>query len=140
VTNLGPIATTDGTAKGDLQIPNDYNKEVTQASIDAELKAASVPAMADQSARFTAGAAVDKALSDGLNVQIQAEQGSDKSKWFSWVWTPPMGACSPVSGAVHGVELSLDYCGPVGLIRDIVGWLFALYGAITVYGQLFRRD
>lgn len=131
ITNEGTPATT---------FPDDYNREATQKAIETELKAASAQAMPDQAQRLTDSAQTNKVLSDGLEEQIKTGQGADKSLWFSWVWTPPIGSCSPSNETVHGVNLNLDYCGPVDLIRDIVGWLFALYGAINIYGQLFRRE
>lgn len=139
-TVIGSITNTTSSSTPATTLPDDYNREVTQKAIETELKAASAQAMPDQAQRLTDAATENKTKADAFEEQIKTGQGSDKSLWFSWVWTPPVGECSASVGSVHDVGLSLDYCGPVNLIRDVVGWLFALFGAVEVYGQLFRRQ
>lgn len=139
-TVIGSITNTTTSSTPATPLPDDYNREVTQKAIETELKAASAQAMPDQAQRLTDAATENKTKADAFEEQIKTGQGSDKSLWFSWVWTPPVGECSASVGSVHDVGLSLDYCGPVNLIRDVVGWLFALFGAVEVYGQLFRRQ
>lgn len=63
---------------------------------------------------------------------------TSKSSWFSWVWTPPVGECAPFSGTVHGYSISWNLCPTINNIRDVIGWLFGMFAAITIYGQLFR--
>jgi len=73
---------------------------------------------------------------DGVVAGVEESKGA----WFSWVWTPPSGTCSPFTGAVHGHEISWDFCPTFQNMKDVYGWLFALFGAWTIYGQLFRRE
>lgn len=124
-----------------MEFPKDYNKEATQQQIRDELEGKNAPAApADQAARTgTELAKTDtslKDLFDGLPNQFTA----DKTNWFSWVWTPPGGTCnaSDYSGSVHGYSVTWDICPTVTKIRDVLGWLFALFAAYIIYGQIFK--
>lgn len=87
------------------------------------------------------------ALGDATTSQRGAQQGlvdgitggfeSSKESWFSWVWTPPTGSCSPWSGSVRSYAINWDMCGTIANIRDVLGWMFALFGAWTVYREIF---
>jgi len=123
-----------------LDLPTDYNREATQQKLVDAITAPTAAAMPDQAALVDAAKA--KALTDSAAIQtgIQDGYGIDKGLWFSWVWTPPVGNCTPTTGTISGTEVSIDYCGYVQTFKDIGGWLFALYGAWTTYGQLFRRE
>jgi hypothetical protein len=105
----------------------------------AGMDLSAAPTMPDQAARVgdakkTSDDAL-KAAQDGVPVQY----GTDKASFFSWVWTPPTASCAPFAGTMHGYSLSWDICPAIGNIRDVLGWLFALFGALSVYGNLFRR-
>lgn len=138
----GTLADTVGsaTAAPIIDFPKDYAREVTGQATLTELTAAAAPEMADQKAIVDAAKLADIQSSADAVTAIQNGYNADKGMWFSWVWTPPVGSCQASTGTVHGVGLSVDYCGVTTLIRDIAGWLFAVYGAITIYGQLFRRE
>jgi hypothetical protein len=82
------------------------------------------------------------ASEDGLKAmrdEVTSGVDADKDRFFSWVWTPPVGECSPIEGRVHGVGVSIDLCSTIEKIRDAIGWLFAVFAAWSVYGQMFRR-
>lgn len=121
-----------------LEIPNDYNKEVTQQQVLKELAGdAAPPAPPDQ------GQLVENAKTQAktdLDALRTAAETLDKDPWFSWVWTPPTGSCSAFAGEVHGFQISWDFCPTVENIREVLGWLFAIFAAIEIYGQLFRRE
>lgn len=121
-----------------IVFPDDYNREVTQKEIKDELKGAGAPPLPPQ------GPVVDAAKADS-DAQIgQISQGikdgyADKSSWFSWVWTPPIGTCAPFAGTVHGYTISWDLCPTIADINDVLGWLFAIFGAWSVYREMFGR-
>lgn len=120
------------------ELPNDYNREVTQQKVLDALNPTGAPDMPDQKALVDA--AKSKSDADLTKLTTDAQTGqADHTGWFSWVWTPPAGSCSPSSGSVHGYAVSWDICPTVANIRDVLGWLFALFGAIQIYGQLFKR-
>jgi len=99
-------------------------------------------APADQEARTTTQLAVtDTGLAQKFS-DITANFVPDKANWFSWVWTPPVGVCNSAdySGTVHGYAVSLNICPWVANIRDALGWLFALFGAFAIYGQIFKKE
>ena len=125
-----------------LEIPNDYNKEATQQKILDELKGPTTapPVTPDVVAKTKETDDQIKAEFDKLPNQ----QTSDKSNWFSWVWTPPVGQCVASAGAaVRGLSVSYDgggiWCDWVEKIRDVIGFLFALGGAWYIYNLMFTR-
>jgi hypothetical protein len=127
-----------------LEVPTDYNREATQKAILQQLDGTYIGAVPeDQDARQrTELAKTDTGLAEKFTA-IPTQFEPDKTNWFSWVWTPPTATCSNSmwSGSVHGYAVSFDLCPWVEKIRDAVGFLFALFGAINIYGNLFRsRD
>jgi hypothetical protein len=126
-----PVASAD--------FPTDYNRESTQQKIETDLntdQAAPLPDQGQLGKDAVTKSATDLQTSrDGVTGGVDAS----KSNWFSWVWTPPVGTCSPFAGTVHGFAVSWDLCATIGNIRDVIGWLLALFGAIEIYGQLFKR-
>lgn len=134
-TNNGPIGTASPTPA--LQLPDDYNREVTQQKILTGADAQNAPDFSSQVT--TAKEQADQELKTKIE-EIPGQFGTDKGNWFSWVWTPPVGACSPWSSTIHGQSVSINICPWVEKIRDVVGWLFVLFGAWTVYNEMFRRN
>lgn len=134
----GPITNTAGTpAVPSLQIPNDYNKEVTQQKILTGEGANSNPDFnADVTARKEAQ---DLALQSKLE-ELPGQFTADKGNWFSWVWTPPTGTCSPWVSTIHGQTVTWDLCPWISKIRDTIGFVGAVAGAWMVYCELFRRE
>jgi len=146
VTNVTTITTTTDNHPANspapsaptVPFPTDYNREVTQQKIETELKGDGAPVLPDQKVLVDASktandTGIGQAVTDAKSEQL------DKSAWFSWVWTPPSGSCSPFAGTVHGYAISWDLCPTIANINSVIGWLFALLGAITTYGQLFRK-
>lgn len=122
-----------------LNLPTDYNREATQAKIYDELKGGTLTA---PTATDVWDPAKSKKLDDDLKGQFDAIPNAyqqDKNNWFSWVWTPPVGVCSPFTGEVSHIPVSWDFCPTINNIRDTIGWLFALFGAWDVYNVMFRR-
>lgn len=141
VAAAGPVSGT-GLTKGDL--PTDYNRESTQQQIRDLLKTDGAPEMPDQQSR------VDGAKEDGQTALTNAfdgvknSVGTDKDSFFSWVWTPQTFECAPSAPAsLRGLTISFDggglWCEWAEKIRDLLGWLFGLLSAMTVYYQLFRK-
>lgn len=124
----------------DLKLPDDYNREATQKSILTELQAPESVLPADQEVRQQTEIAKTDGLIDGIFKGLTAQQTSDKSNWFSWVWTPPFAACSPFAGTVRGNSISWDLCPWIEKIREAIGFMFAIYGAIYIYGLIFRGE
>ena len=119
--------------------PNDYNKEVTQQQIAKELAGEGAPALPNMTQQVAENIDKNKTDLSKLTDALPTQFVTDKEKWFSWVWTPPMGECTPSTGSVHGVAISLDICPTVSNIREALGWLFALIGAWTIYLEIFKR-
>lgn len=119
------------------EFPDDYNKEVTQQKILESLDAAGSPVLPDQTVLVSD--AKSKNLTD-MTTAIEAAKTAvaDKSGWFSWVWTPPFGACTPMSSTYRGYAIGWNLCPSIAIITDIFGWLLALFSAITIYGQIFK--
>ncbi|MFJ2989654.1 hypothetical protein ACIPF8_17450 [Collimonas sp. NPDC087041] len=121
------------------QFPDDYNREVTQKQIEKDLNTDAAPVLPDQQKVITdAGTQADsdrQKIYDGITSGQQ-----DKSSWFSWVWSPPVGVCTAFTGVVAGFTITWDFCQYIYILRDVLGWLLALFSAYLVYGQLFRRE
>lgn len=122
-----------------IVFPDDYNRENTQKEIRDELKGDSVPPVPPQ------GPLVDAAIAESDDKLLQTTNeirngyNDDKGNWFSWVWTPPVGTCVPFAGDVHGFAISWDLCPTIANINDVLGWLFAIFGAWSVYRESFGR-
>ena len=135
VTNNGPI--TNVSNNYTVDIPNDYNKEATQLKIYTGEGAPDAPNHAQTVTQKVTD--MNKSITDLLD-PIADQYTSDKGKWFSWVWTPPVGQCEPIIGTVHGKNVNWDLCPYVAKVRDVIGWIFAIFGAWVIYNEMFRRE
>ena len=135
VTNNGPI--TNVSNNYTVDIPNDYNKEATQLKIYTGEGAPDAPNHAQTVTQKVTE--MNKSITDLLD-PIADQYTSDKGKWFSWVWTPPVGQCEPIAGSVHGKTVNWDLCPYVAKVRDVIGWIFAIFGAWVIYNEMFRRE
>lgn len=135
VTNNGPI--TNVSNNYTVDIPNDYNKEATQLKIYTGEGAPDAPNHAQTVTQKVTE--MNKSITDLLD-PIADQYASDKGKWFSWVWTPPVGQCEPITGSVHGKSVNWDLCPYVAKVRDVIGWIFAIFGAWVIYNEMFRRE
>lgn len=139
-TTITQTETADPSIPSDLQIPTDYNRELTQQKILDELSAPGTVLPADQEARTKI--VVDKNSLDLDNKfkSIPTELTPDKALWFSWVWVPPTGSCSPNTGSVHGYTVTFDFCSWFQKIREAIGWFWAMIGAMYIYNLMFRSE
>ena len=135
VTNNGPI--TNISNNYTVDIPNDYNKEATQLKIYTGEGAPDAPQYSQTVTQKVTD--MNKSITDLLD-PIADQYASDKGKWFSWVWTPPVGQCEQITGSVHGKSVNWDLCPYVAKVRDVIGWIFAIYGAWVIYNEMFRRE
>lgn len=135
VTNNGPI--TNVSNNYTVDIPNDYNKEATQLKIYTGEGAPDAPNHVQTVTQKVTD--MNKSITDLLD-PIADQYTSDKGKWFSWVWTPPVGQCEPITGSVHGKTVNWDLCPYVYKVRDVIGWIFAIFGAWIIYNEMFRRE
>lgn len=135
VTNNGPI--TNVSNNYTVDIPNDYNREATQLKIYTGEGAPDAPNHAQTVTQKVTD--MNKSITDLLD-PIADQYTSDKGKWFSWVWTPPVGQCEPITGSVHGKTVNWDLCPYVAKVRDVIGWIFAIFGAWVIYNEMFRRE
>ncbi|SFA98643.1 hypothetical protein SAMN04515620_1117 [Collimonas sp. OK607] len=119
--------------------PNDYNKEVTQQKIERDLNTDAAGAPPDLTTVTTGIASAQQDQSTDFT-NIPTQLATDKANWFSWVWTPPVGSCVPSTATLNGVAVSLDYCPTVLKIRDVMGFLFAMFGAWQIYSLIFREN
>jgi len=134
VTNYAPA-----TEAPKVDIPTDYARETTVQQIERDLNTDSAKELPDQDKRVTDGV---KASDDGLKAlrdAVTAAQQTDKSMWFSWVWTPPVGTCQAQTRTLsnHAV-VNWDVCPAVNNIRDVLGWMMALFSCWSIYCEIFR--
>jgi hypothetical protein len=144
ITNVGPPPAANTTpAPVEPLVCGSLSCESTQqqihtdtTAIKTELIAAGAPTLPDQTAVMQSAKDEDKNQSDAISNAIT----TDTSFWTAWVWTPPAGTCTAPSATLHGgVTVSFDYCPMVGNIKDVLGWLFAIFGSWHVWNVLFRR-
>lgn len=139
-TTVNHPAPTTTTPTAPTDFPDDYNREVTQQKISDELAGTGAPNLPDLTESTKAKSDEQKTELDTLISELPSKFDQDKQSWFSWVWTPPIGQCAPSSGSVHGVAVTLDICPTVNMIRDALGWLFALFSAWSIYGLIFKGE
>lgn len=141
----GPIDAASPTATPaaqKIEFPTDYNRENTQLAVKSKLDeiqagtgAANAPDyQVDQKKADMNQEVIDKADA------IPGQYASDKGNWFSWVWTPPVGQCTPWVNSIHGQTVTWDVCPYVAKIRDVIGYLLAIATTWAVYLQIFRRE
>jgi hypothetical protein len=142
-TNAQTVNTTNNTLASPVapaDYPTDYARDVTVGKIVDQLSTDGAPTYADQEARQKTEFAKTDSNLDTQFKALPPAVTTDKTNWFSWVWTPPVGVCAPFQGTVHGYAIAWDLCPWVNNIRDALGWLFALFGAWTIYGYMFKGD
>lgn len=125
-----------------LDIPDDYAREKTLQKIEADLNTDAAKEMPDQGKLVTDGVKDGEDRLKALRDAIPTSQtGEDKSAFFSWVWTAPIGSCIATPGVTTKAGfIAFDYCPTVNNIRDLMGWLFGMFGAIMIYNQIFGRN
>ena len=87
-------------------------------------------------------AAYQKSRNDDLRVfSTESVQGyeTDKGILRNLFNFQPLGsACTPYTGTVHGISVNIDICKYTDMLRDLIGYLFALFGAWTSFNVVFR--
>lgn len=128
------------------KMPTDYNRENTQQQIkqtlDAireELKTDTAPDMPNQSDIVSQAKNQSEADMSTLHNSVKTSVGNDQSMWTSWIWTPQAATCNDPSMTVNGVTASLPICSKLGMLRDALGFVFAIYAAWDIYQEIFRR-
>lgn len=126
------------------------------AAIAAQTAADAAARAADAAATSAAATAAQGNLSGGENTRIatdasmlsslnnfvtaaQTQQTVDQnnvSGFFSFA--PVASSCAPWSKTVHGKTATIDFCTYTEMIRSTIAWLFALFGAYTIYQIIFR--
>ena len=104
-----------------------------------ELQAVTAPDLPPQQPLVDASNAKDIDKTASIPSGIQSAYGTDETMWYRWLWSPPSGSCTPFTGSVHGWCTSIDVCSSVAQVRDVLGFLFALFGAWEIYAVMFRR-
>ncbi|WP_148264811.1 hypothetical protein [Collimonas fungivorans] len=138
-TTTNTSVTSNPAPSPELKIPDDYNKEVTQKQVEKDLNTDAAPPMDDQQKVITDANTKGDTDRDKIYDDIKSGQ-QDKSSWFSWVWSPPVGVCAPITGVIAGFHVSWDLCPSIAIIQAIIGWLMGIFSAAEVYGQLFKRE
>ena len=79
--------------------------------------------------------ALDKFVSDANSAQAVDEASVVGAFSLLIPVVQPM----PFTGVVMGKTVSIDISKYTEMIREILGWLWAVFGAYTIYGTIFRR-
>lgn len=80
-------------------------------------------------------AALDKLITDADTAQIADEASVDG--WFNL--SIPTVSPQPFTGNVMGKTVTIDIGKYTEMLRDLFGWLWAIFGAYTIYGTIFRK-
>lgn len=139
-----------GTGAGQLDISG-LNKETTQKSIDTTLKDikkaveckppdCEIPAstmMADKQAIADEIKKTTDMVSDSVN---ESDTFETSLGWSTWFPNFPTGACTPYQLHVLTSTVNWDFCPYIQKLNELLGWLFALFGAWTITSKLFEKD
>ena len=78
--------------------------------------------------------AVHDAINSALNDAVLADDFDESEFNSMWLWQPPQSAvCTPYSGTVAGQVISFDLCPTIDLIRSVIGWIFAVFGLVSIF-------
>lgn len=144
-TVTGPIVSASPTgtvANPSVDFPTDYNREATQQQAVQKLDDIKTGAGAADAPDYQVSqkkADMNQEIKDKADA-VPSQYSADKSNWFSWVWTPPIGHCQPWESTIHGQSMVWNFCPYIEKIRDVIGYMLAVSTAIAVYFQLFRRN
>jgi hypothetical protein len=121
-----------------IQFPTDYNREVTQGQMRDALTAtqdlSTVQPLVDDAGGATSGVV-------GLLPSVPDMEGAETSiPWLQWANPLSAYSCTPMTGTIKGHAISWDFCPSVAILRDILGWLFAVYTAWELQHLIFRKS
>lgn len=72
------------------------------------------------------------------NAAIAANDLDEVSLFGAFVFDPQYVACEPFTKTIMGKVVVIDLCSYTAKLRELLGWLFALLGAYTIYQTIFR--
>lgn len=153
---------TSGSPSAAINFPTDYNREITQAQVKANLDVMKadgaevktnthdiassldgstyvMPVAAATTPKQDA-AAESKKLTDELDKSVEAYNNFKLLDWSTWIPTLPAAGCSPFTGNVSGRQVSFDICPKIALLNELLGWLLAVWSAWSIVSLLFRKD
>lgn len=114
------------TLLGDIKNALGFGQTVNSAAPDAQLSSVT----SDYTSSLTNFAAT-----------TQTQEAADENLLAnSFLVNLPGGSCAPFSGSVGGAGFSVDTCRYTEMLRSLIGWLFAVFGAFTVWETLFKRQ
>jgi len=133
-------ASGSGTAPTSLDCPS-CSKETTLQGLINWLKGTD-----GQNTDFTANRdALNQPKADqqtALNAVVAdavLQESADESRisqMFSF--HPVQTACMPYAGNIHGVPVNIDICKYTEMLRSLLGWLWAVFGAYAMFQTIFK--
>lgn len=138
----GNTTTTTTVSSGTPSIPNidisSLNKEGTQQAIKSDLDSIKddvkcTDCVVDPN-QYNAQAQNSQTKTDDFLTtvsNIPTETDNFKAMFLDASWIPDFHreACTPLTGTIHGHTFTLDYCDGVSKLNELIGWLYALFGA-----------
>lgn len=86
--------------------------------------------------------AAQTVLSDGIGglhtAAIAADETDEASLFGAFVFDPVYVACQPFTKTVMGKTWTIDLCSYAAMLRELLGWLFAVLGAYSIYQTIFK--
>lgn len=86
--------------------------------------------------------AAQTVLNDGIGglhtAAIAADETDEDSLLGAFVFDPQYVACQPFTQTVMGKTWTIDLCAYAGMLRELLGWLFAVLGAYSIYQTIFK--
>lgn len=127
------------------QFPDDYNREVTQKSVETTLKhldnseGKTLPVYDPAAVGSEVSAETQKSVDSIDEIKSTSSHDAMKALFNFFVWTPPAVACVNPNLNYKGYTFSPDICTPAGYLQQALTFFFALFGAWTIYGIIFRK-
>lgn len=81
---------------------------------------------------------LNASILDMHNAAIAADESDENSLLGSFVFDPQYTACQPFTKQIMGRTATIDLCTYAAMLRDLIGWLFAVFGAYSIYQTIFR--
>lgn len=127
------------------QFPDDYNREVTQKSVETTLKHLDnsdglvLPAHDSASIATQVTTETQKSVDQIDDLKTTSTHDTIKALFNFFVWSPPSVACVNPNLNFKGYSFQPDICTPAGYLQEALAFFFALFGAWTIYGIIFRK-
>lgn len=141
---------TDGVPSSDPLDISSLSKEVTQAGIHSdttsilnEIKCTDcvLPSDTTQANKDLINAETKKTTDMLTNVATtDYEHFENDLGWTTWVPTFPTGSCTPFIFNVLTQTVHWDFCPYIAKLNELLGWLFALFGAWTITAMFFGKE